>query len=55
MKHTGKIYGQDISNELHNRKVGCIEKIQHTKDVLIHHKHMVALREKIHMPIQDVR
>ena len=55
VKHTRKIYGQYISNELHNSKVGCIEKIQHKKDVLGHHKHMVALREKIYMPIQDVK
>ena len=34
VKHTGTIYGQDISNELHNRKVVSIDKPQHTKVVL---------------------
>ena len=31
VKYTGTIYKQDISNELHNRAVGTIDKPQHTQ------------------------
>ena len=55
MKHTGKINGQDIRNEPHNRKVVSIEKQQHTKAVLDHHKDMVALIENIFMRLQAAR
>ena len=34
VKHTGTIYGQDISNELHNRRLVVITKPLHTADVL---------------------
>ena len=55
MKYTGTIYGQDISNELHNSKVVSIDKPQHTKVVLDHHQDMLALRENIFMCLQDAR
>ena len=43
VKHTGTIYGQDISNELHNRRVVVIAKSQHTADVLRKHEAKVSL------------
>ena len=55
VKHTGTIYGQDISNELHNRKWVSIEKQQHTQVVLDHHQYMVELIENIFMYPQDAR
>ena len=53
LKHTSTIYGQDIINELHNRKVVSIEKPQHAQAVLDHNQDMVAPREKISMRLQD--
>ena len=52
MKHTGTVYGKDIINEIHNRKVVCIEKPQHTQAVLDHHQDMVTPKEKIFMRLQ---
>ena len=52
MKHTGTFYGQDILNELHNRKVLIIDKPQHTNCVLDHPQDMVALTEKFFMRLQ---
>ena len=37
VNHTGTMYGQYISNELHNRRVVVIAKPQHTADVLRKH------------------
>ena len=53
VKHTGTIYGQDISNELHNRRVVVIAKPQHTADVLRKHEAKVSLIEKNFQRIQD--
>ena len=55
VKHTGTIYGQDISNELHNRRVVVIAKPQHTADVLIKHEAKVSLRDNNFQRIQDAR
>ena len=55
MKHTNKIYFQDISNEIHNRKGFIFYKPQHTQAVLNHHQDMVKLREKIFMGLQATR
>ena len=46
VKHTGTIYGQDISNELHSRRVVVISKPQHTADVLRKHEAKVSLRDR---------
>ena len=46
------IYGQDIRNELQNRKVVSIGKPQHTQAVSDHHQDMVSLRENIFKKIQ---
>ena len=32
VKYTGTIYGKYISNELHNRAVVTIDKLQHTQE-----------------------
>ena len=37
VKHTGKIYGQDVRKELTNSKVVSIDKPQQTLAVLDHH------------------
>ena len=55
VKHTGTIYGQHISNELHNRRVVVIAKPQHTADVLRKHEAKVSLRDKNVQRIQDAR
>ena len=55
VKHTGTIYGQDISNELHNRRVVVIAKPQHTADVLRKHEAKVSLRDNNFQRIQDAR
>ena len=55
VKHTGTIYGQDISNELHNRRVVFITKPHHTADVLRKHKEKVSLRDNNFQRIQDAR
>ena len=55
VKHNGKIYRHEISNELHNRKVVSIDKPQHIYAVLYHHQDMVALREKISLQLQAAR
>ena len=55
VKHTGTIYGQDIRNELHNRRVVVIEKPQHTADVLIKQEAKVSLRDNNFQIIQDAR
>ena len=52
VKQTGTIYGQDIRNDLHNRKVVIIDKPQHIQAVLVHHQYMVALRANIFMRLQ---
>ena len=54
-KHTGTIYGQDISNELHNRRVVVISKPRHTADVLRKHAAKVSLRDNNFHRIQDAR
>ena len=55
MEHTGKIYVQDIRNELHNRKVVSIDKPKHTQAVLDHHQDVVALRENISVRLKAER
>ena len=54
-KHIGTIYGQDISNKLHNRRVVVIAKPQHTGDVLRKHEAKVSLRDNNFQRIQDAR
>ena len=54
-KHTGTIYGQDISNKLHNRRVVVIAKPHHTADMLRKHEAKVSLRENNFQRIQDER
>ena len=53
VKHIDTIYGQDISNELHNRRVVVVAKPQHTADVLRKHEAKVSLRDKKFQRIQD--
>ena len=55
VKHTGTIYGQDISNELHNKKVVSIDKPQHAQAVLDHHKNMFPLKDNMFMCLQSAR
>ena len=55
VKHTGNIYGQDIINELHNRRVVVIAKPQYTADVLRKHAAKVSLRDNNFHRIQDAR
>ena len=55
VKHTGTIYGQEISNELHNRRVVVTTKHQHTADVLRKHEAKVSLIDKNFQRIQDAR
>ena len=53
VKHKGTIYGQDISNELHNRRVLVIVKPHHTEDVLRKHAAKVSLRDNNFQIIKD--
>ena len=55
VKHTGTIYGKDISNELHKRRVVVITNPQHTADVLRKHEAKVSLRDNNFQRIQDAR
>ena len=55
VKHAGTIYGQDINNELHNRRVVVIAKPQHTAHVLRKHEAKVSLRDNNFQRIHDAR
>ena len=53
VKHTKTIYGHEIRNDPHNKKIVIIYKPQHAHAVLDHIQDMVATRENIFMCLQS--
>ena len=51
--HTGTIYGQEFSNELHNKRVVVIAKPRYTADMLRKQESKVSLRDNNFQRIQD--
>ena len=55
MKHIGKIYGQEISNEIHNRTAVIIFKTVYDQDLIDRQVTKEGQREENFKRIQDVR
>ncbi len=55
VKHTGTCYGQDISNELHNRTKVVIPEPQHHQDILDAHQADIIVREEAYERLKKAR